>query len=89
MAKFWVRTGMTLEIDNKELEGKTLKEIHQLLGKKINNVQQRVNTNDEYFDGDTYFPIWLIREELIKNGLINEEVTEADLGDAGLFEYDF
>lgn len=89
MAKFWVRTGMTLEVDNNELQGKTLKEIHQLLGKKLINIQQRVNTDDEYFDGDTYFPIWHIREELIENGLINKEVTEADLEDARLFEYDF
>ena len=89
MAKFWARVGVTLEIDDKELEGKTLKEIHQLLGKKLTHFQQCVDTDNEYLDGDTYFPIWNIRDKLIRDGLINEEVTEADLEDARLFEYDF
>lgn len=89
MANFWARVGVTLKIDDKELEGKTLKEIHQLLEKKLNHLQQRTNTDDEYFDGEAYFPIWHIREKLIENDLIDEEVTEADLENAELFEYEF
>lgn len=72
MAKFWARIGLTLDVDNKELEGKTLEEISQTLEKQLKDFKKRVDTEKEYL-------VWLFRESLIEANLISEEVTEEDV----------
>ena len=79
MAKFWARIGVTLEVDDKELEGKTLEEISQMLEKQLKDFKKRVDTEKEYLDGDAFFPIWFFRESLIEANLISKEVTEKDV----------
>ena len=72
MAKFWARIGVTLEVEDKELEGKTLEENSQMLEKQLKDFKKRVDTEKEYL-------VWLFRESLIEANLISEEVTEEDV----------
>ena len=72
MAKFWARIGVTLDVDDKELEGKTSEEISQMLEKQLKDFKKRVDTEKEYL-------VWLFRESLIEANLISEEVTEEDV----------
>ena len=72
MAKFWARIGVTLEVDDNELEGKPLEEISQMLEKQLKDFKKRVDTEKEYL-------VWLFRESLIEANLISKEVTEEDV----------
>ena len=88
MAKFWARIGLTLDVDNKELEGKSLEEIGQLLENKLREFKKQTDTEEMYIEGDSYFPAWHMMEELIDAKLLNRGLTEDEFGQLMPLEFD-
>ena len=88
MAKFWARIGLTLEVDDKELEGKSLKEIGQLLEKQVRDFKRQADTKNAYIEGDSYFAAWHLMEELMEANLLNKEMTENEFGQLMPLEFD-
>ena len=88
MAKFWARIGVSLEVDDKELEGKSLEEISQLLEKQLRDFKKQADTESAYIEGDSYFPVWHLMEELIEAHLLNKDMTEDKLGELMALEFD-
>ena len=88
MAKFWARVGVTLEIDENEVKGKTLEEVSELLKSKLNDFKIKANTKTEYIDGDSYFPSCVTRQTLIELGLIDQGMTETEIQEVMPLEFD-